>query len=931
MKEVSRIGACLLLVCFPMLLPPVVSQTLAEARQKGGSAPPPGGLPCDQDPNVLIRPTKYTVALDLHNQLIASGPQTREGTIVVFVRDDTGTTYPLIQLRQRPHYALLCRSDPSTRAHFAGIPTKARIMSQRRDDDLLNQLHAAKQDDGNDLRPWEAIAFRQTASGADFIDWPATYRQQIPDKGMITALIQGYVEATDGRTLLADDQVVVLLPGVSPRLWVAKTPTAVASPARPTDPPTAQDGPSVRPEPSQERNVQFVIGFRNKEAWKDIKLNEVISTFEYCNDKEGRIDPNFNYVLQCRPGSDRKIPVRIRGFQLVFVDSNEAKQIDNKLHVVGFRTPYPHSWGRSTTSDAEVPGGPLADVLARPIQLDQAVPNTAACTDSARVSVAAIVGQELAFSAPPCRPYQIEFAPGLIDNSARVSALCLAGTPEPQLIRNGRVTCWQSKRQAVPIQLQVELLAGFQPVNLSLPQATLDQQHVTLTFDALSDALLPVWPYPGSSPVDGFADRGEAPRFVPTSVEYLDQTGKSCQQPVEAQRVDRSFSMPSLKTAGCRAVPSKARITLVRDATATAGPPPKAFQDTFRDEYDIRNVAVGTRTRDIAALKVSLPIRFSAEKAAEYAARFRSGTGNRAPAAGVYVFAGIGERCGPLRDGKFIGFKDRANQQQFTWPQNAAVYDTRSTAEQPMLSVCAPARVESEGNESYLTFDLEPTVASGPRRVIIIANNQSLQRGGVSQVLREALRKLVDAADAEHKNRSPLSPISVYSMDNQENLRPLFTGEDAARRPADSKRKIADMDTVAPKTPDFQLLKNQPELKDIERLILVMDGSNVGDSNSGQLFQIARRLPVGEGGGVAFYITSSCRGWPTNEVRGFECSQLPQGDLAGAFIKLIEKREDMDDRTPPPPTSPTASQPAPPSGPVRPPQSIPPGGGARPQ
>ena len=814
MGRLASIGAISLLLCCgavpepaqaqgaqPRVQPKATAVTKDAAATKDASTEAAAALPCYDQPATSIKPTHYALGLSRKSDFAGVGPDLNslEGLVVLFIKDVRQQTYPLAANPDPngPRYFVFCRPEVPLEG-----PASARIKfrSPQTSETVFTALRAAFEDPTNDLRNWETVPFRNLASGTTFIPWPAKYQKQIPKSGLFGGLIKGYV-AAGKRTLLAGMavDVAIRLEG-SQTKWPAATAADANTAAKQvkTAPPRQErrTPSSTSPSPG---DVQFVVSFRNKDRWRDLRLDETqrLSTFGYCDDPVIRNTEDVSYSLLCRPGPDGKVPIGIRGFQPVFVNQSEAKEIDLKLDVVAFRSPYPAAWARPSAF-VDVLGGTLSQVLQSPIVLDQAV-SSAPCTATTQISVAAIVQQKVEFPAPPCRAYDLEFGQELADNSARVLSLCLAGAQDSRQINSGRVTCWwQTQTQRLPITLRAQLLTGFEPVNLPLSEEMLELNVIRLSFNELSDRLVPLWPYSGPSPLPGSAD---VPRFVVKSVEYFDPAGASCGQP--RAQTDRR-SMPNLKDAGCRAVPATARILLAQDPVA-GGPPPRAFQPFYPQSYEIRRGTVPLV--DLEQLKTSLPICFGQQKVDEYNDRFRVGPTGRTPAPGVHVFNGSTEqRCSARNEGILVPFSGGGNQPGFKWPQMATVYDTTS-AEWTMLTICSPAKIEEQDGQPYLTFDLEPMRASGPRRVIVIANSQTLQRNTAG--LRDALRKLVDTLDTQNKARTPLSPISVYSMDSRENLREVFTGELAARKPAEAKQKITiDIDSVAPKNPELKYLKS---------------------------------------------------------------------------------------------------------------------------
>lgn len=875
-------------------------QGLAQSgSKKGTQGPPTGALSCLHESNSKF-PRKYLVGLSFSMLNHGRDPGILESELVVFMKDDAGEIFPIVQSQRT--YAILCSG--------ADVPSNSLLAVKiiTRSSTAMDDLNQALGDPSNELRRWRAVPFRHNPFGLDFRPWP--FQPQFPGR-MLTELIRDYIRGGEHDLLRNSgksvDVVIPLMANVGVH-WYQAGADRAAGVAPPTTnvagqqqqpQPSPSENPQVSPPPetpqqpvTPQQKTPFTIGFQDRARWKDVRLNESgrVSTFEFCEDNNiVRNEEDFSYVLQCTPGQDGRIPVKIRGFQLVFVNQAEARQIDTRLAVRGFRTPYPPSWNRAgATAYVEVLQGPLAEVLRSRVSLDQAIPSAFACKDTMGIAVTDIVSQQISFPSPPCLAYHLEFAPGLTDSSAQVENYCMAGPSAPLQIVNGRVTCWRARNQLGTTPLTLKLLGGFRSFPYPLPP---EPGTYRVGLDSVIGLLVPVWPYGGGggSPFDAATLNGEAPRYIAKSVEYLDATGQPVCAPAGLQAQGSGPSMPSLKDAGCQQVPARARIQVARDDQAATNVPLKAFQSSYLDEYELRSVR-GPRSQSVDQIKVPLDIRFDDSRARDYTARFRGG---RNSPQGVYVFAGNGERCGNWHDGKLVRFNDQFSRQKFTWPQVGAVYDERSAEPRKLLTPCTTAMLaEERTGEVYLTFDLDPIVAGGPRRVIVLANSQSVQRGNISNSLQNGLKAMVDSLNAEHRNRAPLSPISVYSMDNQEKLRPLFTGEDAARKPEAAKARLNDWDIAAPRTPDLTFLKDQPELREADRLILVMDGSLVTEANTGALFALARRLE-GEGGGVTFYITGNCGGWPNrNEVRGFDCVQLPQQDLARRFGELVIKRDD---------------------------------------
>ena len=924
----------LLHLCCSLLMASGALEALAQAPRRIAAPLQLGELECHNN-QTKIRPVGYALAVDLKN-LSEPKPQPSvggavEGTLVVWVKDSKGVVYPIIQPgQQSSRYQALCSYDPK---QLARLPTKLRITGGTNAKELSERLAAISQAPWNELHKGVAAPLRYNA-GVHFIEWPYV-QLPLPSQGLLVSLIQGYI-AQGGHTLSNEgtDHIGLTAMLLEARIpWPARANTAnlpVQPPLGPSqDPtqppqgppaqsqsdteqaaPTEQEQPSIRQPPtgrpvSRNDQVSFTIGFQNGAPWKDTRLDQDqrISSYGYCADdqieRDGR---NLTYRLQCTPGEDGKVPIGIRGFHVVLVNQQEAKQIDTKLEVVGFRRAYPPTWGRVSSALVEVPSGPLAQVLRTNLRLDQGIADASPCTSAISVSVASIVNQSIGIEnlPTPCRRYQLVFERGLTDETAQVLSGCVAGLSGLRPIQQSQVTCWYHRDQGGQFNLPLQMRAGFAQLPLRISQTQLDQGVIHYDFNALAALLVPVWPYRGASPFEAAVERGEAPPFVAKSVEYYnDGTSAPCGQPVPVN----GQVMPNLRAAGCKQIPVGAAVTFVKGAAVPHGAPPKAFLDTYPDRYDIRSVAPTQRNVDVSNLKKQLRILFNRESVAEYKVRFR--TANATAPAGLYVFAGSGEKCGRPAVGTFVPFENPDVQK--TWPQVGAVYGVRSRdgTEQPILTACAPARVAEQDGIPYLTFDVEAKIANGPRRIVIVANSMGLQQGGTSDQVREGLRRLVDLVEAERGKKAPLSPISVYFMDSNEALQTLFTGEDAARKPAEAKAKLLGIDRAAPPMPDLNYLRQQPEIRDsIDRLIVIMDGSVPIDDHLTQAGGFARRLGAG-GGSFTIFIKGNCQKWDP-EVTRIECFQLtsqPQSldQLTRVLSTLVERRETRADegRAPP--------------------------------
>jgi hypothetical protein len=617
----------------------------------------------------------------------------------------------------------------------------------------------------------------------------------------------------------------------------------------------------------------ITLRFRNRQAWHAVRLSDsdTLDTFEYCGNPEQARDGS--YRLNCTPGSDGKIPLRIRGFKTVLIDGDETA-LDDKLEVVGYAAPYPRSWNRPHTELIAVGPARLRDVLGSRIPLSQGIEGSRACDAATEVSIADIVGGTIRFPEPPCRAYQVHFADIQLAADASILSNCLPGSNAPVRIERNQATCWRNVRDRGAIQIEAHLLRGFHPVRLPVPSDADGAERAEYSFEYVSAGLHAVWPYD-----ERLIQDGEAPRYKVRSVQFTGTRGQACGGPVTPKPHNgRYVATPTLQEAGCDQVPRGMTVAFEQDSQAQGSAPAQAFKAVYHDSVPIDG-SVG-RQISLDSLKESLPVAFSREDIAAYNAQFGAPAGNT-QFPGVYVFQ---NECSGTRNGKYVRFDARGG--PYKWPIYAAVYDGKN--EDP-LTRCARAEV-APGPQPYLTFQLEGARAIGPRRAIVISSSRAFSsQSGMPRTLIEVLHAFVDQIhDTHQKKRAPLSPINVYLVNGQGNYIHVFAGEAAAFDPAKVKETITSTrESVAPNTPDFQALRFQPELKDFDRVTYVMDGSDVSQSNLDTLAGLVAQLNKTDPDNVSLVMTSNSCGQWQKLTQNFLCRTLPPS-LAERRTALME-------------------------------------------
>jgi len=664
----------------------------------------------------------------------------------------------------------------------------------------------------------------------------------------------------------------------------SRSPTAQAK-GPPPIAPRSDANPAVSLKPVHQAPVDVTVRFgANQDQWQRLIQNkpDLISTFDYCN---GTPVPSGagTYKLQCTLRPDRKLPIRIAGFDELMIDP-DGPPLDELLKVTSYKYPYPSGWARPTTEFVSVPAGSLRNVLAMHMPLSQDIPG---CQLEVSPTIENIVSGTLTIPPQgPCKPYDISFKRLPLAPDAAVTEGCIPGAAISVPIQNNVVTCWISGAQSGKVTLKAHLLRGFRDVLIE--QRTADFE---LDYPGMQTALAPSWPYGAK-----FLEAGESPTYAPQTVRLVDGSGAACDGTVGAP-VNGNYQLPTLSEMGCRDIPRQMTITFQQDggvqgsapADSPGAPPLGAFKAKYEDTVDLASAPSG-KTIALDDLKRPLPVRFSAEDSRAFDAQFGTVVGNT-QFPGVFVFQGA--TCSGKSGGSFVRFTGPYNATG-KWPIRAAGYDA---GESP-LTLCAVATVKDDGAGPYLTFDLKGSRAIGPRRAIVISESPNVINNGGSRALSTALEKFVDQISTAVNNKAPLSPINVFIASSAGELKPLFSGEKAATEPQSVKSFIAqNQERTDQATPDFRLLRFTPELKNasgeyFDHVIFVMDGSDISQENTDILAGLTYRIRNPDS--ISLLITASnCGAWKQSNPN-FSCAQLPAGDvpkrtdmLLEAFSKLI--------------------------------------------
>lgn len=671
-----------------------------------------------------------------------------------------------------------------------------------------------------------------------------------------------------------------------------------------TDAAAAKKGPATQPQtlmtaaaPPAQKTV--TLKFQQRAAWQELLAADpaIINTFGHCGAPEQKGDGA--YSLNCSVGDDGKVAVRIRGFKTLMVGTNDPAPLEERLEVAEFSQPYPAAWKRPRGELITV-SGPLRTVLARPIPLSQGIEQANCNATMGPLTVAQVVRENLPWPDAPCLPFVFAVPQGVASAEATVTN-CLPDSATPIRMQNGVVNCWR-RANAATFNMSANLTAGFGPVAFGVSHEHFARGRVDLPLDFILQQMRPLWPYAA-----GLIDRpDDGPAYAPRQLYFL-HNNAACGRPhpLPAANPGENPVLPPPAEAGCMQVPTSMAIDLVQ--TGVRGDvPAAAFKQSHPDNVQFGAVAPGTKKVPVEELKLELPVAFTPADNDNYYNKFGPPAGNNA-SPGVYLFSGDCSNTAK-NPNRFVAFRGRPGPKE-KWPISGAVYDGK--VDDP-LTRCVKAVVNTDNaQQPFLTFQLEGARAVGPRRAIVISAGQKFIAGqGTQPALLAALEQFVDKV-FEAKSRAALSPINVFLATGEGSYRELFNGEAAAFEPANVKQKIkTEKDNSAPATPDFTVLQYMPQLKEMERVTIVMDGSEVSQTNLGALSLWVNKY--GEDNVALLISSGSCPAWKQH-IPKLTCETLPaQFDgkrnlLVSAFDKFIT-RTTAEAAAPQPPDVPAATK-----------------------
>lgn len=711
--------------------------------------------------------------------------------------------------------------------------------------------------------------------------------RQVPTYG---ALISGYVNRHQDTTFLSGFQGSVAIESLEPGIVSLKRIAQRAREADDAGAEAADAGADAEPvaigetvEQRPKRKVQ--LRFANKALAIDLQQPGVVDTFGYCAGAITReASAQGGYVLDnCVTDGNGQIPLRIKGFELITPKiGTQPIQIDRLLRTRGYTVPYPPHWQGAATNVAEVRRGALEETVKRPLKLRQL--GLAGCEVTVTPSAADLVGQTLTFPEPPCRTVDVALPHNMFGAGApRVQGCLPGGGAEAVAQRDGRVRCVFTKAEAKAGRKAVKLAwaPGFALVELPIPFSAEGGKAVAIDVGEVSKSLRPALSYRPPREAD-------LPIYRPAEVRYY-----SGQQACgKALPLKNENDLPVLAAAGCQRLPDRMDVTLDIDrAKSEKAIAFEAFKDRIVQAVALSAPNRGEYSLDPNQARLDLPIAFNAERQQKYTTQYAQAAELVFKGARIYRQPDCSDD-GKLGDEVFAQVSKKAD---YKWPVYAQVFDNDGNA----LTNCAKSLVELSEKKPYLTFEFASTRAVGPRRTIILARSQDLMdKRGLPKALETALVQFVKKAHELHKQGAALSPVDVFSVSQDGAMRRVFTGEEAALEPQLAEASIAQLDRTAPKTPDLSLIRLQPETKNADRVLIVMDGSTASARNASEVRLLGSDLAARKGGGLQFFVSSdSCELWKpmSQQLRCTDLGALRQSQretmLTDAFTGFLNPAE----------------------------------------
>ncbi|MGD9925167.1 MAG: hypothetical protein AB7V13_27530, partial [Pseudorhodoplanes sp.] len=696
------------------------------------------------------------------------------------------------------------------------------------------------------------------------------------------ARIQSLEPSGERDTKIIDIRRIGYRPRNAEELATAADQIGVDGPKLITAPPEQDSSPTeigAIPNQAERRNVRVKLASKSLSI---INLAEpgVLDTFGYCERvRDAHVTPGVFDLERCVVDAAGRIPAKIRNLEPFIIDVGKFQAstptiLDKLLTTSGYSVPYPVEWGMPAASRVEISAGKLVKILEQPIAIVQwGLPG---CQAIATPTLDNVLKETFSFPENPCFAYDVAL-PTVFYGATPPIAVdgCMPGSTNPVDAVDGKIRCVVTTNEVKSGKKRISLVwsEGFEQIVLELPIGAKRSTRLEVTKENLADILR-------ASDVELMAPRPGEPTYKP--VEVLYRVGKeACGKGVP---LSEKVGMPSLREAGCVQLPSSIEFTMELDKERTnADVPLEAFETRVRHTLVLADKGKSAPFQASRARR-SLPVAFSPERQQRYSRQYSEATDLLVKGARIFNDAGCTQQSGDRSVELFARPSGKAGYQ---WPVWARVLDNDG---QPLTN-CAKAVIENGTAGLYLTFDFVSTRAVGRRRVVILARSRDfMNKRGMPKALNNALSRFLEVAKQAYERGAPLSPIDFMIVSEDGTMRRIFTGEQTVLEPESVQASLASLDRTGPKVPDLSLLRLQPETKDAERIIIVMDGSLTTARNASELRLLGSDLSVRQGSGLQFFLSSdSCELWTPHspQLICVDVGALPQGKREEIFLSAF--------------------------------------------
>jgi hypothetical protein len=664
---------------------------------------------------------------------------------------------------------------------------------------------------------------------------------------------------------------------------------AQVTPGQPVQPQPAQPaqvtpGQPVQPQPAQAAQVAPVAGGGLKDYLLKLDSPEFaqvgpdqVRHFGYCRTAVAKVEtksPSTTFKLTgCQPTSAGTIPVKLPGFDVLWIDGGGAA-VDARLRVSAVESlPYPSAW--KSDRFARLRGGSLAELQQKKIEvsIESQFPECSARHSLTFKEVLALENGGLDIPRT-CQDFDVTTSAAIA--AARAAVISGCNGTRRVVFQQPTINCWRSAVSRDPTEIMLDLV-GFDPIKVALSTSDIESGRVAVSESQILATLKPKLTL-------GRATEAGLPSYKPTNVQFMNER-VAC-----GDLVDWTGKMPTVGEARCTQLPNQIRVRFAIDTEAVEREklPRRAFQQTLERTY----LLDGQPMRPFALTEIAreLPVRFVGDKAREYDRIFGQAFANEMNS-GVFLYqASIThpDACDPIeraRNERFVRFvpdRDDTNRPalRMRWPLTARVVDKDRRA----LAQCAVGVVQGSDNDPYWTFELKPARAPGKRKLVVIAISPDFIAGsqGVSRqtALKQSLQQLVDRLADNLKKNGQLAPMDIYTVIGADDFVPLFTGEEAAMEPQRAKTRLTDaLTATSSNVPDITKFENLMDVKGMSDLIVVMHGGTSMPARDSLYALEALAVRLGKANARLLLSAENCPKWAEPTRQSIECAVVG-GDIS---------------------------------------------------